>query len=222
MGMSKLKSTLPLYFTSRREILAEEVREKGNTVLDVGCASGAFGAGLKAIGKANVVYGIEINADVAEHAQDNIDHVMVADLNLLTADMLYEQWGRVEYDYVVFGDVLEHLVDPERLMRSLASFLGPHGKFIISVPNVRNFSVLVDLVFNGDWRYSESGILDKTHLRFYTRRSFNRLIDDLGFDIEASRLSVIGKKTKSLNALTLGFFQEFFAKQIIFVVNPRN
>jgi 2-polyprenyl-3-methyl-5-hydroxy-6-metoxy-1,4-benzoquinol methylase len=75
------------------------------------------------------------------------------------------------FDCIVCNDVLEHLITPWQVLGKLAILLKPGGHFVASIPNVQYWGVLKDLVFEGDWRYADEGVLDVTHLRFFTRRS---------------------------------------------------
>ena len=147
-------------------------------VLDLGCASGRLGETLKARGIAPVVDGIEVDRFAADEAAGRLDHVWVGNL----ADF---DWSSVaRYDVVVAADVLEHLADPWKTLRELQHVLTPSGKVIASIPNVRYWKVIWDLLFRGDFRYVEAGVLDRTHLRFFTRTSLERLFSETGYRIE--------------------------------------
>lgn len=148
-------------------------------VLDLGCASGRLGEALKARGHASLVDGIELSEPAAVEARRRLDHVWVADLSNL-------DWThtRSDYDVIIAADVLEHLTDPWETLRALRQLLAPKGKIIASVPNVRYWKLIWDLLFRGEFRYVDAGILDRTHLRFFTRSSLGRLFTDSGYLVE--------------------------------------
>lgn len=147
-----------------------------STVLDVGCAVGALGRYLSQT-KRCVVDGIEANVEAAQIALPYYRQIF--NLDLESDDLAAELEGR-QYDTIVCADVLEHLRDPGGLLRILTPFLAPGGEFLISTPNVGHIGVIMELI-DGDFRYREEGILDATHLRFFTRQSLLRMLDEHGF-----------------------------------------
>jgi len=98
-------------------------------------------------------------------------------------------WDRL-FDAIVFADVLEHLADPEPLVRAARGWIVPGGSLLVSVPNVANLTVRLSLLA-GRFEYAEKGILDRTHLRFFTRRSARRLIESAGFRIDRIRATPV-------------------------------
>ncbi len=148
-------------------------------VLDVGCATGYLGAALKRRGC--TVVGVEFDADAAAQAADVLDDVLVADLEHIDLSAAY---GAATFDVVVLGDVLEHLRDPLRLLRACVGLLRPGGSVVISVPNVTHGSVRLALL-QGRWVYRDLGLLDRTHVTFFTRSSLMRLLEDAGLAVVA-------------------------------------
>jgi glycosyltransferase involved in cell wall biosynthesis/2-polyprenyl-3-methyl-5-hydroxy-6-metoxy-1,4-benzoquinol methylase len=148
----------------------------GSTVLDVGCAVGVLGQYLTEQQGCSVD-GIEGNAEAAKIAQPFYRRITVTDLE--SADLRYLLEG-VHYDRIVCADVLEHLRDPGQVLQRLKDHLTPDGKILISIPNIGHIGVFLELL-SGDFRYREEGLLDQTHLRFFTRKSFLRLLADHGF-----------------------------------------
>jgi 2-polyprenyl-3-methyl-5-hydroxy-6-metoxy-1,4-benzoquinol methylase len=148
-------------------------------VLDLGCASGRLGEALKALGIASEVDGVELSATAADEARGRLDRVWVADL----ADF---DWAEAADDYgvIIAADVLEHLADPWETLRELRKHLAPEGTIIASIPNVRYWKVIWDLLVRGEFRYVDEGILDRTHLRFFTRASIRRLFADSGYIVD--------------------------------------
>ncbi len=145
--------------------------EKGHLkILDVGTASGYLGKILR--GKGHSVVGIENDAAAAEKARGYYDSFQLADLES------YEFPYRREFDYILFADVLEHLRDPAAVLRKCLPALKESGKIIISVPNVANLVVRLSLLL-GRFDYMDRGILDRTHLRFFTLRSLHKMLSEV-------------------------------------------
>ncbi len=156
------------------------VREIGNgrpdlVVLDVGCATGYLAAELKQIGCR--VYGIEVSPEAVREAAGHCEKVWCADLDFLEP----LDCGRF-FDIMIFADILEHTRAPEENIRKLLPYLRDDGILICSLPNVANWRVRFGLFF-GRFDYSEVGILDDSHLRFFTLQTARRIFSDLGLRI---------------------------------------
>jgi len=179
--VSDLIDKPPHYYNAqRREMLAFVPRDV-RRVLEVGCGEGRFGAKLKReraeLGIDLHVTGIEIDRERAAVATSQLDHVIVANLDQDELDLPEEA-----FDCIVCNDVLEHLVTPWQVLEKLEILLKPGGHVVASIPNVQFWGVLKGLVFEGDWRYADEGVLDVTHLRFFTRRSIKRMFEEAGFE----------------------------------------
>jgi 2-polyprenyl-3-methyl-5-hydroxy-6-metoxy-1,4-benzoquinol methylase len=140
-------------------------------ILDVGTAEGYLGALLKEQG--HFVVGIEQDHALAAQARQNYDLFHVADIE--SFDLPYQS----DFDLVIFADVLEHLREPATVLRRSISMLNKTGEIIISVPNVANVFVRACLLF-GRFEYSDRGILDRTHLRFFTLATLRKLMAQCG------------------------------------------
>jgi O-antigen biosynthesis protein len=194
------------YFSLEREVFKNAIRENNKSILDIGCGTGALGLFLRNNQNCNV-FGIEINNAAYQEAKKNLDGVIEG--NVETIDIPYKN---NEFDYIVMGDVLEHLINPMGTTKKLIKLLKPGGKILITVPNVRHWSILISLIFKGKWKYESSGLLDYTHLRFFTKKSLHEMLNDSGFNMVKSS-SVIQKKSKSslINFFTFGLFSGFLA-----------
>ena len=163
-------------FIPRTELLEHmDLQKDGLNVLEVGCACGAT---LLAIRNANPkaeVYGIEFDKKAAEMAR----HFAVVEA--LNVEKLDRPAWYEKFDYIILGDVIEHLREPWQTMKNLAAVLKPGGCVIISVPNVMHFSVF-RMMLKGRWQYEEAGILDRTHLRFFTRTEVVALLQEAGLE----------------------------------------
>lgn len=138
-------------------------------VLDVGTSEGNLGAILKEQGHS--VAGIESNSAAAQKARAHYDSFHVGDIE--SYDFPY----REEFDYILFADVLEHLRDPVSVLRRSLPSLKPTGELIVSIPNVANIAIRTSLLF-GRFDYRDRGILDRTHVRFFTLASLRRMMED--------------------------------------------
>lgn len=168
------------YYGFDRPEVQALVPETARTVLDVGCAAGNLGAALKRRGAAEV-WGIEYVPEVAESARGKLDRVLTGRVEDVLSDI-----PDGHFDAIVFADVLEHLADPVAVLRAMRRKLSPTGELVVSVPNVRHWSVLKDLL-EGRWDYQDAGILDRTHLRFFTRKTLMDVLVDAGFQSDEVR-----------------------------------
>jgi len=150
----------------------------GSTVLDVGCGYATTSQRLRAIG--NRVTGIESSEQAVKVATERLDEVIAADLQDVTA--VSEAIGLRRFDCLIFADVLEHLPWPGVVLEEYLRFLAPGGSVLISLPNVGLWSMRLTLMA-GRFEYGDTGVLDRTHLRFFTKRSARRLIEETGLVI---------------------------------------
>jgi SAM-dependent methyltransferase len=152
------------------KILSREKRPL--RILEVGTAAGYLGRILRERGHSLI--GVERDAEAAALARPYYDHICVTDIEQ------FEFPERGEFDWVLFADVLEHLRDPAQVLARSASSLNPTGKILISVPNIANFLMRLNLLA-GRFDYAERGILDRTHLRFFTLRGLREMADRGGY-----------------------------------------
>jgi 2-polyprenyl-3-methyl-5-hydroxy-6-metoxy-1,4-benzoquinol methylase len=146
-----------------------------STILDVGCGLGGFGAAVKRARPSVRVIGVESDARAADVAATRYDEVIRGEFPV--ADLGWE------VDCVVFNDVLEHMVDPWAAVSAAHALLPSGGWVVASIPNVRYWPVLHGVVVGGRWEYEDSGVLDRTHLRFFTRSSMEGLLRSGGLRV---------------------------------------
>lgn len=177
--------------------IAIELALPASSVLDVGCASGYLARELLARG-ATIVDGLEFDRAEAEQAQAVCRTVVVGSVEDPEVVGLLPD---ASYDAIVLADVVEHLRDPEAAVRGLVPKLTAHGRIVLSVPNVAHYSVRLALL-RGRFEYEDVGLLDRTHLRFFTRATLAELLDAVGLQLDreeftfrylplASRLSAV-------------------------------
>jgi 2-polyprenyl-3-methyl-5-hydroxy-6-metoxy-1,4-benzoquinol methylase len=168
---------LRAYTGSRPDLLAL-VPAGAARVLDVGCATGALGAALKAERADATVVGVEIDPAMAAVAQTRLDRVLAEPI-----EQALERLAGERFDCVVCGDVLEHLGDPWSVLRALAGLLDDNGTVVASLPNVAHLDTLANLVFRHRWPYRERGVHDETHLRFFALANVRALFAQAGLEI---------------------------------------
>jgi len=158
--------------------LVLDLVEPGSRVLEFGCSTGYMSKALHDRLGATVV-GVELNAEAAELAQAHLERVLVGDAEELD---LEAELGGERFDAILFADVLEHLRDPAALLRRVRPLLAEGGIVVASIPNIAHASVRLALL-GGSWRYREQGLLDETHLRFFTREGVEDLFESAGYVI---------------------------------------
>ncbi len=161
------------YYSHTRQEILDRVPRDAKRILDVGCGAGNLGAAIKQRQPAEV-HGIEIVPAEAAKASKKLDRVWICSIE----KALSEIPDRF-YDCIITADVLEHLQDPWDVLRQLRGKLTIGGKFVASVPNVQHWAVVRDLI-EGKFEYQTEGILDRTHLRFFTRKSVEELFWSAG------------------------------------------
>jgi 2-polyprenyl-3-methyl-5-hydroxy-6-metoxy-1,4-benzoquinol methylase/glycosyltransferase involved in cell wall biosynthesis len=172
------------YHDNTRSDLVDALEFSPTRVLDIGCGAGSTGAYLKAKFPAAKVWGVELNKAAAKIAAERLDHVISSrfeDVELETVGI-----ERGSLDLVLCADVLEHLYNPWQIMMKLRHYLAADGKVVISIPNIRFLPLLDDLA-RGYWRYADNGILDITHLRFFTLQELRRFLHETGYAIQNIR-----------------------------------
>jgi 2-polyprenyl-3-methyl-5-hydroxy-6-metoxy-1,4-benzoquinol methylase len=167
------------YFEHTRPELRALVPIGARRVLDVGCGGGALGAALKAEREGCEVVGLEGFPAAAARARGRLDVVLCLDLDSLEA--LPAEAGK--FDAMVFGDVLEHLLDPMRLLRTLLPALADDGVLVLSIPNVKHWTVLYPLLVKDRWTYEDAGLLDRTHVHLFTGATAAQMLTELGLDL---------------------------------------
>lgn len=165
------------YYSEARPEMLEMVPSGVTNILEIGCGAGIFGAQCRQRFGARVT-GIEVNPACREAALGNLDSVLTGD-----AAMLIPTLPDASFDLLVCNDVLEHLPDPEAFLRTALPKLCTGGHLLVSIPNFRYAGNLWELLIEKDLRYRDSGILDKTHLRFFTKKSIRRMLENAGLEI---------------------------------------
>jgi 2-polyprenyl-3-methyl-5-hydroxy-6-metoxy-1,4-benzoquinol methylase len=153
-------------------------------VLDVGCGSGVHGAELTRILGHHVV-GVDLSESSIAKARTRLDEAYVADV---TQPELYSFYRDRKFDVIVFSDILEHLYDPIEVLTRHFALLAPSGQVVISLPNVAIWNVRLALL-TGRFEYTDTGTMDRTHIRFFTRHGVDRLLRSAQAEVQARRIT---------------------------------
>ena len=181
-----------------RTDLIELIPEGARRILDVGCGAGKTGQVLRERG-IEEIFGIEVDPRAAHQAKAFYKEVIVGDVN---GDIL--PFAEGFFDCILYGDVLEHLIDPWGVLQRHRQMLSDDGTIICSIPNIRYYGVLQSLIFKGRWDYTPLGILDRTHLRFFTLKTIEDMLRETGFEVKrVIKKKRCGKIMRLLNKLLL-------------------
>ncbi len=204
------------YFGNERKEMISFLPKDGFLYLDIGCGTGSFGKVLKNQFRQAVVYGVEPNEEAFKKAKENLDFAIND-----TVENALDYFNSLKFDAIILNDVLEHLQNRENVLKKLQNLLSDNGKIIISLPNLRYYKVLYHLIFQKDFYYQDSGILDRTHLAFFTKKSAIRMFNELGYEVQ--QVKGINDFTSFLfrlvNIFTLFIFNDTRYLQYAFVLS---
>lgn len=177
--------------------------------LEIGCGAAANLRLLKQRLPGCATVGVERDPDAVQHARSHrsADEVLLGDI---VGDALPALDGR-RFDLVLLSHVLEHFDDPAQVLRRALGWLEHDGRVLVALPNLRHYSVLYELAVRGDFRYRVDGILDQTHLRFFTRRSAERFLCEQGLEVVARAPDITGRGSRLISAASLRRADEFAA-----------
>jgi 2-polyprenyl-3-methyl-5-hydroxy-6-metoxy-1,4-benzoquinol methylase len=211
------KSEIGYFKANRHEMLAF-IPESSKRILEVGCGEGAFCRSLKRSDRE--IWGVEINATAAQKAVDVFTYVLEGDFSTV-----YDQLPQHHFDCIIFNDVLEHIYSPWDTIKMVKSLLSSDGVLVTSIPNFRFMSnLIIEILYHGEFQYKvEGGILDDTHIRFFTSKSICRMFNEQGYEVliheginPDTRL-----KAKLFNLFTFGFLKDALYKQFATVAKPK-
>jgi 2-polyprenyl-3-methyl-5-hydroxy-6-metoxy-1,4-benzoquinol methylase len=169
------------YYVAERPEFVAFVGQSGPfaSAIDIGCAGGKLGVELMRNGIVTACDGIEPFPAAATLAQNSLRQVWQGSLEAVASEVPWQ-----EYKLLVMADVLEHLADPWAALRFLRERTAPGCRLALSIPNIRHYKVVLPLLFSGEFRYRDHGIMDRTHLHFYTRESIAETLAECGWRIQ--------------------------------------
>ena len=166
------------YFSGSRKEMLAFIPSRVRRLLEIGCGNAAFAADLKASRDIEII-AIEPYGAAASIAVTRVDRLIEKSVEAGIEDLIGER-----FDCIVANDVLEHLTEPWLILSQLRSLLNIGGVVVVSLPNVRFLPVFKNYILEAQWRYEKDGVMDRTHLRFFTRSSIEEMFESAGFRIE--------------------------------------
>jgi 2-polyprenyl-3-methyl-5-hydroxy-6-metoxy-1,4-benzoquinol methylase len=193
------------YYGQERPELVALLPATLGAVLDVGCGAGGVGRAIR--DRATRLVGIEMDDQAAQIARQAYDAVLVGDVNAKLADL------EPPFDTILAYDVLEHLPDPESVLRGLLAVAAPGALLHVSVPNARHFTLVRDLVVRGTFGYTAWGHRDSTHVHWLTRRDLVALLEAAGWSVERTAHAELSRSGRLAERATRGLSAEFTVYQ---------
>jgi SAM-dependent methyltransferase len=185
--MSGTEGGAGYYGNANPDILAA-LEPTAKRLCEVGCGTGGLARAYKRLNPACTYVGVELSPVAAARAREVADHVLVHDMDAVpdwTQDpQMHAMLPPDAFDYMIFGDVLEHLRDPAAVLRQAVQRLKPGGHLVACMPNVQHWSVFVQLL-RGQWPQKDTGLFDRTHIRWFTRDDMVGLLKGCGLRVES-------------------------------------
>ncbi len=196
------------YFQNKRLEMTNFIPSNAEVILEIGCGTGAFGFEIKKK-KDIIIWGVEPNLKASLIAKKQLDYVINSTFDENT------DFNNLKFDCIVFNDVLEHIAYPLETIEIAKKHLKPNGVIVSSIPNVYYYWNFLQNILYEDWKYEDAGIMDKTHLRFFSSKSIVRMFEESGAEIIKHQgiNSFYSRKFKLFNYLTLFRFNNWQFQQ---------
>lgn len=201
------------YFSgARSDIVRRMPNHESARVLEIGCGTGRTGELALKESKAGFYQAVELDEQSANRAKDVLSDVIHGNVEEIDLSRLSGP-----YDVLIFSEVLEHMVDPWNVLQKIVPLLRPAGLLFASSPNISHYHVVLSLL-RGRFDYQASGVMDRTHLRWFTPQSYRSMFEQAGLKtMSVEPLVPFSLKARIINALTLQRFKHLFAVQIMYV-----
>lgn len=206
------------YYRGQRLEMLPYIPQEAQCFVELGCGAGGFGALLRQAKPGCTVTGVEIYPQAALEARGRLDNVIE-----LPVEIALEIMEVNSIDCVICNDILEHLTDPWAVCLQIKRILRKNGTIVASIPNVRHFPVFKKYLVGADWEYEKWGVMDRTHLRFFTKRSIERLFSETGFytkKIEGILAQPLPWKAALLNRILRGKLNDMQYERYACVAQP--
>lgn len=194
--------------TELLDLIPNESRK--GTILEIGAAKGNTLLYAKKNEYAQKIYGIELFNLLTEQEKSEFDGFHIGNIESIAFP-----FSDVSFDVIICGDVLEHLIDPYALVKNLKKYLTPNGVLIASIPNIREWTTLKNIIFRADFCYQDSGILDKTHLRFFCKKNAIDLFENQNYTIKRVESNFLNRKMSLTRKIRTYIFQKLTLGQYI-------
>ncbi len=209
-GLAAYSAKASTYFANARvDFVADLPPNPFAKILEVGCGEGATGALALAQGKCGAYYGVELCQRAGEKARDRITEVVVG--NIEDQDL---HWAPGYFDALILSEVLEHLTDPWSVLRKILPVMKPGAKVFASSPNVSHHKI-IRMLIGGTWELADAGIMDRTHLRWFTPRTYKALFESSGYIVDSvGEVGTLSRKARAVSLLTSGRLRHLFVGQV--------
>jgi 2-polyprenyl-3-methyl-5-hydroxy-6-metoxy-1,4-benzoquinol methylase len=212
-GLQAYSTKAPSYFAGVRGARTDYLRELPNDrharILEIGCGDGATGALALLEGKCEQYCGVELCQSAADKAKDRITEVLVG--NIEDREL---PWPPECFDALILSEVLEHLVDPWAVLRKIRPLMKPCARVFASSPNVSHHRV-IRMLIAGEWSLADLGVMDRTHLRWFTPRAYKALFESSGYIVDSvGEVAPLSRKARVVSFLTFGRFRHLFVGQV--------
>lgn len=196
------------YFSGFRQDLIGQLPSNPNAkILEIGCSAGSTGELALAEGKCGSYCAVELSPAAAEKARQRLTEVVTGNVETIRLP-----WEPCTFDVLILSEVLEHLIDPWAVLRKLHVLLKPGAVVFASSPNVSHFHVAL-MLLRGEWKLTDCGIMDRTHLRWFTPKSFREMFEQSGYTVVSSG-GRMGRKAKLVSALSFHRFDHLLSREV--------
>ena len=209
-GPDAYSGKVPEYFSGmRRDWVIELPRDPNARILEIGCGDGSTGALALSEGKCGHYCGVELCSNVAEMANKRLSQIVVGNV-----EQLQLPWQPETFDAIIMSEVLEHLVDPWATLRKIRPLMKSGGLVFSSSPNISHHSVIA-MLLRGEWALTDFGKMDRTHLRWFTPKTYRALFESSGYSVDSlGEVAPLSRKARIASLLTFGSLRHLFVGQI--------